>query len=437
MSINRFVPGCCCGSEGGPGIDYWLWANTCCGDSAVTFHITGPGLALSRGAVLPMNVGAAPWTFWAFDTEPVRLINAGTYRVEARSSSEECVVDATEFYYDGETTITGGHGLQLGPRQGLICNACFWNPISSRLRLTCGVGTCLLTAVSAFPWGAMFRGEMHTESNSPCNPQTTINWVVHLSCTDYVDASQTPRVNWGAVGTFGLLGIYGGADFAPVLIYPSGGSNTDPALFDGGINGLFASAPEQLGRQSIAEAATGPPSNSFICEGDPPEAEQGGGGPFQPMYFPDCGPYESPGPSYPGAWKFGGVCAWLSQIGPIRITEDFGGDDDGDGGLGAVQIGPKPRPDGEPPLPGMGAMAVNYLKSTARHALGGFKSAPVSLQARRLSICEHCEHLRPSDRRCGLVGGCGCGCPVNEKAQRLHEDCPAGRWPRPTDLIES
>jgi hypothetical protein len=83
----------------------------------------------------------------------------------------------------------------------------------------------------------------------------------------------------------------------------------------------------------------------------------------------------------------------------------------------------------EPPLPPLATMAVSYLKSTARHLAAGSPKASPELQAARLAACEACEHLRPSDRRCGLVKGTGCGCGVRAKSVRLLEVCPDNRWP--------
>ena len=92
---------------------------------------------------------------------------------------------------------------------------------------------------------------------------------------------------------------------------------------------------------------------------------------------------------------------------------------------------PTPRGTVEPPLPGPLTMAANYARSTVRHLAAGRPQASPELQAARLAACESCDHLRPSDRRCGLVRGCGCGCPVDEKVQRLLDRCPVNRWPEP------
>lgn len=85
----------------------------------------------------------------------------------------------------------------------------------------------------------------------------------------------------------------------------------------------------------------------------------------------------------------------------------------------------------EPPLPGPLTMAATYARSTVRHLAAGRPQASPELQAARLAECESCDHLRPSDRRCGLVKGCGCGCPVETKAGRLLESCPVNQWPEP------
>jgi hypothetical protein len=82
-----------------------------------------------------------------------------------------------------------------------------------------------------------------------------------------------------------------------------------------------------------------------------------------------------------------------------------------------------------PPLPSFPCMAAAYIVSTAKHVVSGRPMASPELQAARLAACEVCDHLRPEDRRCGVVRGCGCGCPVDDKAQRLLEVCPDDRWP--------
>jgi hypothetical protein len=90
----------------------------------------------------------------------------------------------------------------------------------------------------------------------------------------------------------------------------------------------------------------------------------------------------------------------------------------------------------EPPLPGKLAMLASYARSTVRHVRAGRPQAPPELLAARLAACNACDHLRPSDRRCGLVHGCGCGCLVESKARRLHETCPIDAWPKPKSEAE-
>jgi hypothetical protein len=98
--------------------------------------------------------------------------------------------------------------------------------------------------------------------------------------------------------------------------------------------------------------------------------------------------------------------------------------------MAAGLIGTVTTPEGpEPPLPPLATMAASFIKSTTRHLLAGSPQASPELKAARLAVCEGCEHLRASDRRCGLVNGAGCGCATPLKAARLLDECPAGKWP--------
>lgn len=88
----------------------------------------------------------------------------------------------------------------------------------------------------------------------------------------------------------------------------------------------------------------------------------------------------------------------------------------------------------EPPLPSISTMAKGYIRSTVRHLLAGSPIASPELQAARLSVCGTCSHLRPSDRRCGLIKGSGCGCATSLKAARLLDQCPIDAWPKPESV---
>ena len=82
----------------------------------------------------------------------------------------------------------------------------------------------------------------------------------------------------------------------------------------------------------------------------------------------------------------------------------------------------------EPPLPSLWQQARNFIPSVVTHITYGRRQADEATRAARLALCEACDHLRPSDRRCGMVNGCGCGCPVDAKASWASESCPAEKW---------
>jgi hypothetical protein len=93
----------------------------------------------------------------------------------------------------------------------------------------------------------------------------------------------------------------------------------------------------------------------------------------------------------------------------------------------------------EPPLPSLPRQVANYAAARFHHTLAGSPVAPPEVVARRLAVCStgaglgpdqvaggHCNAFRPSDRRCGGSGGCGCF--VEIKATWADAACPLGRW---------
>lgn len=104
-----------------------------------------------------------------------------------------------------------------------------------------------------------------------------------------------------------------------------------------------------------------------------------------------------------------------------------------------VEAGPDDPPD-EPPLPSRARMAAGFVVSQARHFATGAQKAAEAVQAGRWAACErgvgleaeqvvdgHCDHYRPSDRRCGAVDGCGCWLAI--KIPQATASCRLGRWP--------
>lgn len=74
-------------------------------------------------------------------------------------------------------------------------------------------------------------------------------------------------------------------------------------------------------------------------------------------------------------------------------------------------------------LPPLWRQALTFARSLARHVRAGLPKAPVSLQERRLAICEQCPRYQVDGSRCGV-----CGCQMRLKAAWEQETCPEGRW---------
>jgi hypothetical protein len=117
---------------------------------------------------------------------------------------------------------------------------------------------------------------------------------------------------------------------------------------------------------------------------------------------------------------------------PIIITQDCNA--------------PPPEFDGEPepPLPSLAHMAGSLARTAAAVVAGVVRGEAVTLpqdaQDVRWRVCEHgeglsddqtrdghCDHYRPSDRRCGGAGGCGCA--LGRKVVLAAARCPLDRWP--------
>jgi ADP-heptose:LPS heptosyltransferase len=77
----------------------------------------------------------------------------------------------------------------------------------------------------------------------------------------------------------------------------------------------------------------------------------------------------------------------------------------------------------EQPLPGLIAQGVGFAVQAAKVAANGFEVASKEEQARRLAICQGCEHFRHSDGRCSK-----CGCGISGKAEWQAAECPIGKW---------
>jgi len=88
----------------------------------------------------------------------------------------------------------------------------------------------------------------------------------------------------------------------------------------------------------------------------------------------------------------------------------------------------------EPSLPSLGRQALNLASAMGRVAAAAATGAPVLVpegeRAKRVAICQACEHYR-SDGRCALCGCCaGRGGLVLDKIKYATERCPAkpARW---------
>lgn len=71
----------------------------------------------------------------------------------------------------------------------------------------------------------------------------------------------------------------------------------------------------------------------------------------------------------------------------------------------------------------MTKMAANAAKSLIDFMASGFSVVSDEEQARRMAICESCEHFDKGQRRCKI-----CGCFARLKARIEREHCPAGKW---------
>jgi len=81
----------------------------------------------------------------------------------------------------------------------------------------------------------------------------------------------------------------------------------------------------------------------------------------------------------------------------------------------------KPRP--ELPLPPTGTQIASFLSSVASHLVNGLPQVDQETMEARLALCDSCDKLRHSDKRCAM-----CGCFVSVKARWKGEKCPEGKW---------
>lgn len=76
--------------------------------------------------------------------------------------------------------------------------------------------------------------------------------------------------------------------------------------------------------------------------------------------------------------------------------------------------------------PTLSQKALNYAKSTLKHARAGFKRVPNSIWRIRIGICrDNCKMYIPKREVCKHKK---CGCKITRKAYRATESCPLGKW---------
>ena len=91
---------------------------------------------------------------------------------------------------------------------------------------------------------------------------------------------------------------------------------------------------------------------------------------------------------------------------------------------------PTQSPAAEAPLPSGPAMAIGFVGALARHVAAGSPTVGPEAHAARVAACRGCDHFRPSDGRCGVMRGTGCGCPVDKSAWWAdYRPCEECLWP--------
>ena len=66
---------------------------------------------------------------------------------------------------------------------------------------------------------------------------------------------------------------------------------------------------------------------------------------------------------------------------------------------------------------------LDGFANLAKEKLNVADPAIEELSAKRMSICEQCEHIRRTTNRCGE-----CGCILAAKTRTEHSQCPIGKW---------
>jgi hypothetical protein len=84
---------------------------------------------------------------------------------------------------------------------------------------------------------------------------------------------------------------------------------------------------------------------------------------------------------------------------------------------------PRGAPSEKPEFPSLGKQAVNFGVAAGKHLLNKGKRVSEDDYAKRLEICNRCEHHW--EGRCAK-----CGCFLGRKAWWESEDCPEGLWPK-------
>jgi uncharacterized paraquat-inducible protein A len=78
---------------------------------------------------------------------------------------------------------------------------------------------------------------------------------------------------------------------------------------------------------------------------------------------------------------------------------------------------------GEPALPPLATQAANFAGAVVRDLKAGRPRRTEAEVEELMAICEACEFMRQSDRRCSK-----CGCRLKAKIPWGMEHCPVDKW---------